>query len=201
MHLEISCAKWRPFCPCGGWINARGNWYLSIPVEGVCNYPIDDARLCTVPVFIKEFIVRYLPMHGSDTAPKSEVQQLQQRFSTLIGVFILNDDVIKWNYFPRYWPFVLVIHRSPVNSPLKGQWRRALMFSLIYAWINGWVSNDEAGDLRRHRAYYDVTVMLNNTFTSEFLGMGDKFRLRVNKSSKPAELSTKVRLNYFTGKY
>ena len=50
-------------------------------------------------------------------------------------------------------------HRSPVNSPHKGQWRRALMFSLICAWINGWVNNREAGDLRRHRANYDVIVM------------------------------------------
>ena len=49
--------------------------------------------------------------------------------------------------------------RWPVNSPHKGQWRGDLMFSLICAWINGWVNNGEAGDLRRHRAYYDVTVM------------------------------------------
>ena len=33
------------------------------------------------------------------------------------------------------------------------------MFSLIWAWINGWVNNREAGDLRRYRAHYDVTVM------------------------------------------
>ena len=44
-----------------------------------------------------------------------------------------HDDVIKWKHFPRYWPFAQVIHRSPVNSPHKGQWRRALMFSLICA--------------------------------------------------------------------
>ena len=47
----------------------------------------------------------------------------------------------------------------PVNSPHKGQWRGALMFSLICAWINDWVSNREAGDLRRHRGHYDVNVM------------------------------------------
>ena len=51
------------------------------------------------------------------------------------------------------------IHRSSVNSPHKGQWRGALMFSLICAWINGWVNNRETGDLRRHRAHYDVIVM------------------------------------------
>ena len=31
-----------------------------------------------------------------------------------------HDDVIKWKHFPRYWPFVGGIHRSPVNSPHKG---------------------------------------------------------------------------------
>ena len=71
-----------------------------------------------------------------------------------------HDDVIKWKYIPRYWPFVRGIHRSPVNSPHNGQWRRALMFSLICAWINGWVNNCDAGDLRRHRTHHDVIVML-----------------------------------------
>ena len=33
------------------------------------------------------------------------------------------------------------------------------MFSLIYAWTIGWVKNQYAGDLRRHRAHYDVTVL------------------------------------------
>ena len=61
--------------------------------------------------------------------------------------------------FPRYWPFVRGIHQSPVNSPHKGQWHRALMFSLICAWMNGWVNNREAVDLRRQHAHYDVTVM------------------------------------------
>ena len=69
-------------------------------------------------------------------------------------------DVIKWKHLPRYWPFVRGIHRSPANSPHKGQWGGALMFSLICVWINGWVNNREAGDLRRYRAHYDVTVMI-----------------------------------------
>ena len=51
-----------------------------------------------------------------------------------------HDDVMKWKHFPRYWSFVRGIHWSPVNSPHKGQWRGALMFSLICAWMNGWVS-------------------------------------------------------------
>ena len=51
------------------------------------------------------------------------------------------------------------IFRSPVNSLHKDQWRGALLFSLICTRINGWVNNSEAGDLRRHRAHYDVTEM------------------------------------------
>ena len=74
--------------------------------------------------------------------------------------FTHHDDVIKWKHFPRYWPFVWGIHRSPVNSPHKGQWRGALMFSLICDWINSWVNNHKAGDLRRHHADNDVIVMI-----------------------------------------
>ena len=41
---------------------------------------------------------------------------------------LYHDDFIKSKHFPRYWPFVRGIHRSPVNSPHKGQWRGALTF-------------------------------------------------------------------------
>ena len=74
--------------------------------------------------------------------------------------FLTHNDVIKWKHFPRYWPFVRGIHRCPVNSPHKGQWRGTLMFPLIFARINYWVNNGEAGDLRRYCAHYDVIVML-----------------------------------------
>ena len=68
----------------------------------------------------------------------------------------LHDDAIKWKHFPRDWPFVRGIHRSPH----KGQWRGALMFCLIRVWINSWVNNCEAGDLRRYLAHCDVIVMI-----------------------------------------
>ena len=83
--------------------------------------------------------------------------------------FSVHDNVIKWKHFPRYWPFVRGTHRSPVNSPHKGQWRGALMFSSICTWINGWVNNHEAGNLRRHRAHYDVTVMCFCLGTEEWI--------------------------------
>ena len=75
------------------------------------------------------------------------------------AIFFTHDDVIKWKQFPRYWSFVRGIHRSPLNSPHRSQWRGALMFSLICAQINGWVNNCEAGDLRRHPTHCDVIVM------------------------------------------
>ena len=58
-------------------------------------------------------------------------QQIQFRVNTV------HDDVIKRKYFPCYWPFMRGIHRSPVNSPHEGQWRGALMLSLICAWTAG----------------------------------------------------------------
>ena len=62
-------------------------------------------------------------------------------------------------HFPRHWPFVRGIQRSLVNFPHKGQWRGALKFTLICTWMNDWVNNREACDLRCHRTHYDVTVM------------------------------------------
>ena len=76
---------------------------------------------------------------------------------------IRNDLATWWRHqrkkISRYWSFVRGIHRSSVNSPHKGQWRGALMFALIYTWTNGYVNNRDPGDLRRHRAHYDGTVM------------------------------------------
>ena len=77
----------------------------------------------------------------------------------LLHIALDHDDVIKWKHFPFYWPFVRGIHRAPGKSPHKGQWRGALMFSLICVWINDWINNREAGDLRRYCAHYDVIVM------------------------------------------
>ena len=68
------------------------------------------------------------------------------------------DGVIKWKHFLRWWPFVWGIHRLSANSPHKGQWREALMFSFVCARINV-VNSREAGYLRRYRAHCDVIVM------------------------------------------
>ena len=80
-----------------------------------------------------------------------------------------HDDVLKWEHFLHYWPFVWGIHRSPLNSTHKGQWRGALMFCLICIWINGWVNNSEAGDLRCHCTHYDVIIMVRLCYTPVYL--------------------------------
>ena len=78
-----------------------------------------------------------------------------------------HDDDIKWNHFSYYWPSMTGIHRSPVNSPHNGQCREALMFSLTFAWTNGWVNNRDAGDLRRHCVHYGVTVIFVEILISD----------------------------------
>ena len=60
----------------------------------------------------------------------------------------------------RYWPFMWGIHWWPLNSPHKGQWCGALMFSLICYWTNSWANNGNASDSRCHHAHHDVTVMM-----------------------------------------
>ena len=96
--------------------------------------------------------------------------------SSSVRMASAHDHVIKWKHFPLYWPFV----GSPVNSPHKGQWHGALMFSLMCVWINGWVNNREAGDLRRYRAHYDVSVMcrLDSSFLSTRVYLNDLRNLR-----------------------
>ena len=63
-------------------------------------------------------------------------------------------EIIKWKYFPRYWPFVRGIHRSPVDSLHKGQWRGALMFSLILAWTNSSTVEQNTVECRYNAVQY-----------------------------------------------
>ena len=70
----------------------------------------------------------------------------------------LHDDVIKWKRFPRYWPLCGEFpgHRwIPSQRPVT----QSFDVSFICAWIDGWVNNRNAGDLRRHCAHHDITVM------------------------------------------
>ena len=70
-----------------------------------------------------------------------------------------HDDVIKWKHFRVTGHFVREIHRSLANTLTKASDAELWCFLRSVPWINGWVNNREAADLRRHRAHYDVIVM------------------------------------------
>ena len=87
----------------------------------------------------------------------------------------------RYNTFQK-WSYILMMTSSNgnifrVTGPLCGEvtghrWMPLTKVSDIelwcFRWINGWVNNRKAGDLRRHRAYYDVTVVCT--------GIGTTFR-------------------------
>ena len=97
----------------------------------------NDTSLCVYFVLKIRFLTQFM-LHACNY--RHAISELQTH-ETSFGDLAIYDDVIKWKHFPRYWPFVRGIHRSPVNSPHKVQYRGALMFSLICARINGWVNN------------------------------------------------------------
>ena len=71
----------------------------------------------------------------------------------------LHDDVIKWKHFPRYWSFVRGINPSPVSSLTKASDAEFWCIFDMRSKKNIWINTRDAGDLRRYRAHYDVTVM------------------------------------------
>ena len=68
-----------------------------------------------------------------------------------------HDDVIKWKHFLRS----ICAGNSPATGEFPAQRPVTRSFDVFFdlCLINVWVNNGEAGDLRRHRAHYDVTVM------------------------------------------
>ena len=71
----------------------------------------------------------------------------------------LHDDIMKMKRFPRHWPSVRGIHRSPVDSPHKSSVRKDMIFSLMLALTRCWQNDRVAGDFRGHDANCDVTLM------------------------------------------
>ena len=82
--------------------------------------------------------------------------------------WLIQDDVIKL-IFSASLALCEGNPPAPVEFHYKGQWRRILMFTLICARTNDWANNRNAGDLRRHRAHHDVTVMLPATVESSHI--------------------------------
>ena len=77
-------------------------------------------------------------------------------------------DVIKWKHFPSNWPFVRGIHRSRWIPHTKTSDAELWCFVFMCVWINGWVNNREAGDLRLHCGHCDVIIMVNIRVSNGF---------------------------------
>ena len=128
--------------------------------DGLCRYGVSIFK--RIPVLVRrhlhiETTPQIAPISGWRlcillyfSTPTSKVPNLR---------FLLHYDAIKWKHFPRCWPFVRGIHRSPVDSPQKGQWQGTLAF-FISPWTNSCAKNRDAGDFKRQSARYDVTVVI-----------------------------------------
>ena len=91
----------------------------------------------------------------------SSILLLNWAWMGFLGVYFTN--IEWWRHQMEIFSALLVlcaeIQRLLVNSPHKGQWRGALVFSLISAWKNVWVNDRDAVYLRRYRAHYEVAIM------------------------------------------
>ena len=120
---------------------------------------------------------RLLGCHKRETSRPPKLDHQQGTISTgLIWLIFVKKSRVNLYHF-AWWrhqmetfsallamPFVREIHRSHTHTH-KGQWCGGLMFPLICVWMTGWVNNREAGDLRHHRAHYDVTIMDCRAYT------------------------------------
>ena len=100
-------------------------------VRGIHRWPVSSPH--KGPVTWKIFPFDDIIMVYRISVDNNLVPNCRRRpgYHTYSAYDVMHDDVIKWKHFPRNWPFMWGIHRSPVNSPHKGQWRGALMLSLI----------------------------------------------------------------------
>ena len=166
--------KWRPFCVGLNVLNASLSLNNEIPWHknnGLSLFQKEFWRCSyNLKCVISKFILEMKMLSSSCRITLCWIpHNLTDVKSTLIQVtaWCQHDDVIKWKHFLRHWPFVRGIHQSAVNSPHKGQWYGALIFSLICARTNGWANHLDASDLRCHHTHYDVTVMTSNKLSLE----------------------------------
>ena len=92
------------------------------------------------------YLYMYYQLYGNQPITRPDLHHVVRQYN----LYFLQQKLY-WTVLEKTVPGEFPAH--------KGQWRGALMFSLICVWINGWVKNREVGDLRRHRAHYDVIVM------------------------------------------
>ena len=120
VHHGIQLVCWR--------MQLLVNWAIIVSVDGSPSI----ITWCNADLLSSRLLRTWSNKIKQNECPKHLVEE------NVVGHFvqasirrILHEDVIKWRHFPRYWPFARGIPRSPVNSPHKGRWYGALMFSLI----------------------------------------------------------------------
>ena len=138
MHWKMSSAKWRPFC--------------LVFTLATCGEPrVRQLNTCqTKNAQLRTTILRLCALGSSFVLCVNGTTLRNHTFEDHLLI-------AWWNHEMETFSALLAFCEG--NSPHKSQWRGILMFSLICARINGWVNNRKAGDLRRHRAHFDVTVM------------------------------------------
>ena len=132
-------------------------WKTALALKRSCNF--SRAKIERINT-----VARHVLLHGAKEAKKHNLNQWSPSW---------------WRHQMETFSALLALcegnHFSPVDSPHKGQWRGALMFSLICSWTYGWANNRDAGDLRRHRTHHEVTVIWSCGTYGAREGDGKKF--------------------------
>ena len=121
MHLKMSSAKWRPFCIGLNVLTTfkeRTNWIavfksVSLKMEMLCQ--------CFASICFASMHCTYVGLWVASLWCCIQFWETATvKYAMCVSVCFIprlwhtNDDVIKWKHFPRNWPFVRGIHRSPV---------------------------------------------------------------------------------------
>ena len=165
----MSSAKWQPFCL---GLNVqpvshrspvdsphKGQWREALRFPLMCtrtNGWANNRHAADLRRHRTHYGIIVMWLHGTGKMPR--LLRRREETSLNVGRDLQHNNNIQ--HFKRY-----VWYRSPVNSPHKGQWRGALIFSLICARIKSCANKREAGGLRRYRAHYGVTVMWSTMIT------------------------------------
>ena len=127
---------------------------------------------CPQYVIFKVFLV-YVNNHSFAYVIKVACLAYNVVLPSLSNSILLEVTQSWWRHQLKTFSVLLVlcegIHQSPVDSPHKGQWGGALMLFLICVWTNCWANKRDAGDLRRHCAHYDATVIGSIIFVQIFV--------------------------------
>ena len=154
--VRNECQQWPP----GDMIRCYLQWTLLRPRAPFTNFnPSIDINLYNHYILQDEIIYPFPNFNGYTVDVWEWMNNFMPHLRMEVIIYPCWNKSNHADVIPRYWPFVWGIHRSPVNSPHKGQWRGALVFALICPWTNGWPNHRDVGDLRRHRTHYYVIVM------------------------------------------